>query len=310
MTRDQRDSLLNACAKFIAVDLRPISAICGDGLWCLMAAFATIARAHNEYDVNDLINCLPQRETVRTKIQKCAKDIKRELKQNIMDVFGNKGPGGAFSCDIWTDGYMQKSYICITAHYVDQNFNLHCRTITNRYMSVNKKKDGAYVRSKINKILRENGIQITPKVVFITDRGSNMLAALFDCEHTSCGLHFFCNCLKNVFKEGKLKVILSTSKNIVRFIKKSGKNELFKPSLKSTNEVRFNYALTMFESLLANDNWITMVEIISESQNAHLLQNIQKEELEQLVKFLKIFQRATSAIESTSQPTIHRMLAI
>lgn len=310
LTKNHQEILLGACAKFITLDLRPMYALCGEGLRCLLAAFAMIAAAFPGNDLFDLTYMLPHRDTVRSKIRKLSEQVQVHLKHEFLEIYDKVGPGGAFAVDIWTDNFKQRSYMCVTAHYIDKSFKLHCRTIANSYMDVNKAKDGTYVKEKIQKSLRKYGITISRNCIFISDRGSNMLSALRNFDHISCVLHFISNCLKKMFEEEKLKVILTTCKKLIRFIKKSGKNELFKPSLKSTSDVRFNYALTMFQSLLSNDNWNIMIDVVRDTPKANLMERINKDELMHLVKFLNLFERATKSTESTNYPTIHRVLAV
>lgn len=140
LAANHQNNLLNACARFVTIDLRPIAAVGGRGLKGLFVAFGTVAHAYKEVDASDLVNCIPGADAVRSRIQKLSKDIKCELKQDLMAVFDKAGPGGAFSVDIWADRYKQQSYICISVHYITEQFELKCRTIANTYMSSKKKK--------------------------------------------------------------------------------------------------------------------------------------------------------------------------
>lgn len=232
LKKDDQKILLDACVKFVTIDLRPIYAICGEGLKSLLAAFAKITLRYSEYDINELSHSLPHRNAVRNKIHHVCEEIQFKLKIELKNIFGNGGPGGAFSTDIWTDNFKQQSYICVTVHYIDADFKMHCRTLANSYMKATKKKDGAYICSKIKKVLEKYGILNSPKVIFMSDRGSNMLSGLSDYEHISCALHFLCNCLKKTFKDGKLKTILLTCKKIVCYIKKSSKKGIVQANFK------------------------------------------------------------------------------
>lgn len=88
------------------------------------------------------------------------------------------------------------------------------------FMQTDRKKDADCVLEHITKVLEKYEVVISSKTVFVSDRGSNMLAALKDTDHVSCVLHFLCNCLKQVFDKGRPMEVLIVVKKIIRFIKK------------------------------------------------------------------------------------------
>lgn len=274
-----KSMMLMACAAFVVLDLRPMFALGGDGLKQLLYVFAIICSTYVTHfdELNLLDYFLPSRGTVSAYLSQLAIDISVKLKSMLTPIFD--GTGGAISLDIWADGYKRNSYICIVAHFIDEKFVLHNRVIANDLLDEDRKKTAEYVLEKIQKVLIKYGICNFDKIVFTTDRGSNIIAALKDKQHIACALHFINNCLQNVFKSGKPKIVMAVCKKIVRFIKKSGKNGKFSPALKSPSNVRWNFALTMFESLLAGDNWEILTEILNASPKRKLLERIEKQEI-------------------------------
>lgn len=302
--------MLFACVAFVVLDLRPIFAIEGEGLRQLLHAFAIITTTYvqNIGDIDAMSYFLPSRDTVRNHIVGAASKIQVKLKQLMEPVFGDTGWGGAISFDIWTDEYLQNSYIGINAHFVDENFKLHNRVIGNVILANNRSKSGEYILRKVRKRLRKLGINLD-KVVFVTDRGSNVIAALKDYQHIACALHFINNCLQNCFKSGRPAEILVICRKIIRYIKKSGQNTLFEPTLKSPSNVRWNYAHQMLSSLVAGDNWDVLEQTLRGTEKQKLFDKLNKNEVIELISFLNIFNRATKSMETTSTPTLHNVLA-
>lgn len=219
------------------------------------------------------------------------------------------GPGGAVSLDVWTDDFKRNAYLCLVAHFIDDNFVLHNRVIANEVLSEDRRKDGPYILEKTEEILLKYGITDMMKIVFVSDRGSNMRNGLKDLSHIFCALHFLNNCLQHIFKSGQPKMLLETCRKIIRFVKKSGKNGKFEPSLKSPSNIRWNFALKMFASLVENDNWNTLCEMLNGSPQKRWLERIEKTDILYLIRFLTIFDRATKSMESTAKPTIHNVIA-
>lgn len=309
LSAKHRKEMVASCANFVIKDLRPLYALEGDGIRELLGTFNFMCQIYNPSDLKEISYFLPHRDTVAAYIHNISTKIRYKIKEKLKDVFGIDGPGGAISLDIWTDDFKQQSYICLIVHYIDDDFNLKKRVIANEYMSSKLKKDHAYILEIVNRLLKEFEIEDTSKIVFVTDRGSNMVSALMVYNHISCSLHFLSNVVKQMFIDGKPLSILNKCRKIVQFIKKSGKIDQFSPSLKSPSSIRWNYSLTMLGSLTANTNWNKMTSIIQESSKASLLDELQKEEVEHLVHFLELFQKATVSMEATTHPTIHRTSA-
>lgn len=112
-----------------------------------------------------------------------------------------------------------------------------------------------------------------------------------------------------MFKSGRPRQILNVCKKMIRYIKKSGKNGKFSPSLKSPSNIRWNFALKMFNSLVEAKNWIILNEVLVASPKRKLLDRIDKEEIVDMIRFLTLFNRATKSMETTARPTIHNVLA-
>lgn len=301
--------MLSACTNFIVKDLRPMYALEGDGLKDLLTTFNFLCQTYGCANLEEVSHYLPHPQTVSSNIHNLSTKIRGSIKEQLKDIFGERGPGGAISLDIWSDDYKQQSYICFIVHYIDEQFNLIKRVIANEYMSSKRKKDNQYILEKLKAMLAEFQFDVMDKIVFMSDRGSNLILALNLYNHLSCALHFICNILKQMFSGGRPQLLLKKCKKVVKFIKKSGKNEQFAPTLKAPSSVRWNYAYIMFNSLIAGGNWAKMERIIKDAGKDNLLVGLEKQEIETLAKFLELFHKATLSMESTKRPTLHRTSA-
>lgn len=304
--------MVNACSDFVVTDLRPLHALEGDGLRSLLSAFSTVHMVHQPIDLDEVDFFLPHRNTVQKNISNHAEKIREKIKKELDAAFGITGAGGAIAIDLWTDPYRQISYLGIVTHYINDNFELCQRIIACKALRSDKKKDANYVLAALKKELEKYDLildEIKDKVIFVSDRGSNVVKALEQYNHIFCALHFLSNSVKKIFGCGRPQTVLNACKSIVGYVKRAGKVELFDPSLKSTSEVRWNYAIVMMKSIVGKDNWNNMLNVLAGSGKTNLMGDITKEEVESLIEFLEIFQKATKSMESTSKPTIFTVLA-
>lgn len=217
LSATHRQMMLNACTHFVVKDLRPMYALEGDGLRDLLSTFQFMCNVYAPNDLEELKYFLPSRETVTSNIHTLATKVKCVIKKELSGIFGEFGPGGALSLDIWSDSYMQQSYLGIVAHYIDESFELKYRVIANEYMSSKRKKDCKYIQEKLNGILPKFEIGDMSKVVFVRDRGSNVLAAVREQNNVSCADHFIDNTVEQSFSDGRPKVVLSKGKKAVKY---------------------------------------------------------------------------------------------
>jgi len=109
--------------------------------------------------------------------------------------------------------------------------------------------------------LEEFGVDLQ-KVVFVTDRGANVLEAMKDFKHISCTDHMLNTVLSHLFEAKgldncpEISSLLSASKQLVRYFKKSGLMKHLPTSLKQEVCTRWNTMFYLLESVLENFNEI------------------------------------------------------
>ncbi len=86
--------------------------------------------------------------------------------------------------DMWTDDYRKVSYITITCHYITSDFKLKNNVLTTAVFAHDDAKTGDNICRELQKHLVAV-LMFEPsamsKVVWVTDPGSNIIAALRPC---------------------------------------------------------------------------------------------------------------------------------
>lgn len=304
--------MLDGCVDFVVEDIRPAYALEGRGLRKLLSAFSTVHMAHQPVDLEEVAHFLPGRNTVNDQIGFTANQIREELKNEMRNIFGPGGTGGAIALDLWTDSHKQAGYMGIILHYINENFGMCERLLTNEPMESDKKKDNVYVLAKVTEILARYDVildDVKDKIVFVTDRATYFIKAFENYHHITCALHFLSNSVEQIYKCGLPAELLAKCNRVVGYVKRSGKNDQFKPSLKSSCEVRWNSAVKMMESIVMGTNWDTLCRILGESGKLALLDGASFADIEYLIKFAVIFRMATESMETTAKPTLFFVLA-
>jgi len=170
---------------------------------------------------------------------------------------------------------------------------------------------GANIKQAVYAILTEYDID-TNKVVFVTDRGANILAAMKDSKHIPCCDHMINTVLTHLFDSSGLhdcpgiESLLSASKELVRYFKKAGLMRHLSTSLKQEVSTRWNSVYYLLESVLKNFDEIE--HILRTKGESYRLVGIDKLLLQELTNFLEVFKFASEELEAKKQPTLHLAL--
>lgn len=276
-----------------------VNALLGSGLHELLETYANLR--HQYYQPGVLPQqLLPSVNAVSGRITRRGNRINEKLKLILQKQFSSNGAGGAICADIWHDKFKKIDYICVTVHYVDDDFQLTVRIIAHKALDPNKSKTGAYLKTEILAILLKYGIDPyrCKNIVFVTDRGGNLKKALDDFHCQNCGPHFISNTVNEsiVPKQPKRAAeVLAICKKIVSEVKNAGKNQQFHPSLKMAIMIRWNSAAAMFESVSLN--WDRIVDYLTAANLLHIMNDLVKQELDELLRFLKPFRKASLALQ-------------
>lgn len=129
------------------------------------------------------------------------------------------------SIDCWLDKTKKSTFFGITAHFIQQEkdaFKLHDRILCTRDLHIDTK-DGIYCRKKLNEYLRSYNLHtLIDKIVFVSDRGSNMIKALEPYNSISCMAHMMNNAVVRML--GEVEITITAVKALVKYFKVTGLN--------------------------------------------------------------------------------------
>ena len=131
----------------------------------------------------------------------------------------------SFTTDMWTDDYKQRSYTTVTGHYIE-NWELHNRVLITEELDATLAKTAENVRHQLDNIFLGFGLEYKhlKKVIFTTDKGTNIIAALKDLERVDCINHVLNRVIVQCFEEANcpddVTELLSSIKELVRYVKK------------------------------------------------------------------------------------------
>ena len=169
----------------VCKDIRPFEIIVGQGFKEFAQEMINIGAIYGNLPVDNLF---PHPTTLSRNVIKKA-EVKNDLSTRLKYVF--ELVGGAFTTDMWTDDYRKVSYISLTVHYIDENWQICEQTL-----AASKFPDVSHTSEQIKKVVLGilNSYNLIPditmkKFTFVTDSGSNFVAAFRALNHIPCFAH-------------------------------------------------------------------------------------------------------------------------
>ncbi|XP_047093157.1 zinc finger BED domain-containing protein RICESLEEPER 2-like isoform X1 [Lolium rigidum] len=248
-----------------------------------------------------------------------------EEKKKIQNSLANSGSSVSFTTDMWTS-VQELGYICLTAHYIDEDFNLHMHTIS--FKSVPYPHNAAAIHSTIMDCLHDWDLSNKAFAITLDNATSNTAAVNklkaklwmdkpFGGEdlHVRCAAHI----LNLVVQDGMdiIKGAIEPVRDVVKHVNSSG------PRLQSFNllpemaghkpkkglhldvPTRWNSTYTMLEEALRYKAALTSYADVQNIQGPTVEEwNLAK----RVCNFLKNFADATKVFSMHKFPTSHRYL--
>ncbi|KAI5344310.1 PREDICTED: zinc finger [Prunus dulcis] len=241
-----------------------------------------------------------------------------EEKKKLINVFSNLKGSIAVTSDMW-DGGNNLPFICVTAHYIDENWLLQKRIIAFRLLEFPH--TGSSIFHAMMNVFKE--YNITHKIFSITfDNASNNSSAIEQFKHVlhpPYGGKFFhmrCVChIINLMVQDGLKVIqtqLQLIRDAIGYISSSSSRQQdfahlcmshgLKPiKLKKDIRIRWNSTYHMLKSCKGYTNVINFY--YNNKMNDNLLRDEEWNVCFALVDFFKVFYDATCNCSGVYYPT-------
>ncbi|KAA0722794.1 Transposable element Hobo transposase [Triplophysa tibetana] len=304
--RDDKDTITRLSVNFVCNDIRPFDAVHGEGFFALAQGLIDVGAKAGRVDVKQL---LPDPTTVSRGVNKYAEKIRQELIPELKMQL--EGGNGAVTLDMWTDDYRKTSYLCVTLHYINNKWELIERVLCTSEWDSSLRKTADNIKPAIISALRKFGIdEFYSKLVYVTDRGANIVAALRTVTRLSCAAHIFNTVLYTTFKPSQedmygeeVTAMIDSAKSLVTYFKQTSLQARLKKTLKNSVETRWNSLHTMLESI--SNQFEDIRTLLEERGEVDRLTNLDEEALSDFVAYLERFKEATKALEASKTPTLH-----
>ncbi|RXN36597.1 trace amine-associated receptor 13c-like protein [Labeo rohita] len=184
--------------------------------------------------------------------------------------------------------------------------------------TVSRHVEGEYEKIKLlvmEELRQEFGI-LSNDTAFVTDNGSNVVAAFKDYVRLSCAGHNINLILKHVFDQldednpvhSSIIKLFKDTKTLVTHFKRAGLQKALDQSLKQSVETRWNTRLAMLQSVNDALRSGKLHDILLRRNELRYLNNIDCELLEDIIQLLKPFDEATRHLSTDQTPTLHLVL--
>lgn len=222
------------------------------------------------------------------------------------------------------------SYISITIHYINENWELNSNVLHVEQFPYDQKKTGDNIQNNLKQFFNqwldneESGDNFLSKLTWVTDRGSYIIEALDRNNRLNCSAHTLHNILQTTFDFTKtnskyqlinellsmavdfspIEKLFSASRSLVRYMKKNGDNNLLSRILVQHVETRWNSNLAMLRVI--HDMYDELIKIYGVENRK--MADINKSLLSKLIFFLTPFKEESDQFEGTINPTIQLVL--
>lgn len=213
--------------------------------------------------------------------------------------------------DIWSDKIRHLHYLGATCHYLDRNIEngnlqLHSKAMSLKVLDAEDEKNAENVHAAVINVMLEYDLYSSlDKIVFVSDRGPDIKAALHGHERNFCLSHLLNNTVQNAC-DGIIDRITSNVSRIVKYMKVTGLNTKLTKCLISYVSTRWNTRYDMFESFLAV--YSEIVPIMKDKKIENLFKRIKVENVEAICCYLKPYKLLTQEIEGDKEVTSTKIL--
>lgn len=287
--------------RFVAQDIRPFRTTSCAGFHDLAYTLIAIGHRYGPLRAKDV---LPGRTTVSKLVTKEADDERFNL---MMKLSAIQCQGIAVTLDLWTEDMTKCHYLGMNAHYITGGQLLENTLCVKELDEMSA--CAANIHIEVVNMLMVYDIDME-NVVFVSDRGSEIVAALKDVAcRLNCGDHILKNIVDYMFDQisptNRIRDLLERCRCLVRYVKQSKIQFQLPSTLKNEVKTRWNATLTMFESIKKALEMDVLFEILHAKKRTELITDIDTELLAKLIELLELFQVATLYFEAKRRATIH-----
>lgn len=213
--------------------------------------------------------------------------------------------------DMWGDKIRHLNYVGAVAHYLKCNENkkhtLCTKALALKVMDSEEEKSAENVHQMILSILIEYDLYVDiDKIVFLSDRGPDIKAALQGYTRHFCLSHLINNTVQHA-SEPAIDSVLKDVSQIVKYMKVTGRNNKLQTLLVSYVSTRWNTRYDMFDSFIkAYDD---VGPLIKQAKTKSIYDSLDMSELEAITKYLYVYKALTLEIEGDKEVNFVKILA-
>ncbi|CAF3948649.1 unnamed protein product [Rotaria sp. Silwood1] len=208
-------------------------------------------------------------------------------------------------------------YCGISLHHINKDWKLQC-FVLGCYPYDLESHSAKNTRKFVDSKLSDFGLALNDSIYVVSDNEIKMIATFkSSCQRIGCAAHYINKQLEHGFNKeeiDKLPVacdvvqnLFDCVKKIVAHIKKSQKQTKLSKRVKTYSETRFNGAYHMLHVFFEIFDELTMA-LDGTNLNQYLL--LDKDLLEQICLFLKVFDTVIEQLSDDKRPTIYKVLPL
>jgi len=299
--KERQTEITRAVTSFISRDLRPMNIIDGQGFKDLVESLEPRYKIPCRKTITK--TCIPQLyQRLVTILKSCLKDV----------------DGYALTFDYWTS-YASKSYLTITIHYLDENFQI--KHFVLKTPEVYEEHSGDVTAKVILSTLENFGLNIQDlkKVWAVSDAASNMkkTAKVLKVPHIVCFAHILHNTLtkSSWYTSEDNKELFNKCRTLIKYFRHSAKNtgllfqtqkKLVLPERKLKLDVctRWNSIFEMIQRLIQNRPVLVNLALEDKEVSKLMLNDREWGKLMEINEVLSPFKDITEILCSSTFPSI------
>ncbi|KAK3907808.1 Transposable element Hobo transposase [Frankliniella fusca] len=187
-----KSEVLKMSTLYCATDLASFQSVEGEGFLNLAQSFVDIGATHGRLDVRRMV---PHRTTVTDKLEEIAGDIKLKFVPRAREAIA--AGRCAATTDMWTQENKKVHFLAVILHILNSEDKLERRTAFTIDFG-DEAASAENIRAQIMFQFQLLGIgeEEVEKIVFVTDRGANIVSALKNFSRLDCISHVINTVLK------------------------------------------------------------------------------------------------------------------
>ncbi len=303
-----RSSLTEKCVEFCCRDIRSFHTVAGRGFVDLAQDLINVGATYGRVSAESV---LPDPTTISRRCKEAAASKRQTVVKEISDILCDINVG--MTTDMWTDDYRKNSFLTITCHYITPDFLLRSRVLTTVMFPPEEAKTGDNIRRELqHQLVSVLGFDacVMNKVVWVTDQGSNMIAALAPYHRLDCQDHVYNTVLRRALDCDELRdcapeitQTLLAAKTLVRYVKQTGIINQLTKTVRQMSDTRFSTVFLTLDSI--KQVYTELREKLDNRGESRRIDEVSPDVLEFLLDFLRPFYQAQRELEGDQYPTLN-----